>query len=297
MEKYKHIFGPMRLPFLILTPVCVLLGVSSAFWTSGHINLVDLFLLLAGGVMAHISVNTFNEYEDFKSGLDFRTIKSPFNGGSGTLIEHPERAVFVQYLAWISFSITAAIGFYFISSKGLSLLPLGIIGLGLIYSYTKWLTKHPVLCLVAPGTGFGIIMVLGTHFALTASFSLSSFVIALLPFFLVNNLLLLNQFPDIEADKTVGRKHFPIAYGEKISMVIFGLFLILAYLIVILGVYLKLLPALSLLGILTAVFMIPTYIKLFKYHDEPKQLSRYLGMNVLNTLLMPILVAIGLIAH
>jgi len=32
---------------------------------------------------------------------------------------------------------------------------------------------------------------------------------------LVNNLLLLNQFPDVDADKTVGRRHYPIAVGRK----------------------------------------------------------------------------------
>jgi 1,4-dihydroxy-2-naphthoate octaprenyltransferase len=293
MEKYKHIFGPMRLPFLILTPVCVLLGVGSAYWTTGHINPIDLLLLLTGGVMAHISVNTFNEYEDFKSGLDFRTSKSPFNGGSGTLVEQPERAIFVLFLAWISFSITAIIGFYFISTKGFLLLPLGIIGLGLIFSYTKWITKYPIFCLMAPGTGFGFIMVLGTYFALTASLAISPFVIAFVPFFLVNNLLLLNQFPDIDADKTVGRRHFPIVYGKKSSIIIYGLFLILAYLVVIMGYYLKLLPALSLLGLMTAIFMIPVYFRLYKHHDEPKYISRYLGINVLNTLLMPILISIG----
>jgi len=32
---------------------------------------------------AHIAVNTLNEYMDFKSGLDYETLKTPFAGGSG----------------------------------------------------------------------------------------------------------------------------------------------------------------------------------------------------------------------
>ena len=80
----KYILGPMRLPFLILTPACLLLGIGTAFWTGANIDQLSLVLIVIAGISAHISVNTFNEYFDFKSGLDFRTKRSPFSGGSGT---------------------------------------------------------------------------------------------------------------------------------------------------------------------------------------------------------------------
>ena len=31
------------------------------------------------------------------------------------------------------------------------LLPIGLLGLVLVVSYTPWITRHPLLCLVAPG--------------------------------------------------------------------------------------------------------------------------------------------------
>lgn len=31
------------------------------------------------------------------------------------------------------------------------------------------------------------------------------------PPFLVNNLLLINQFPDVDADRSIGRDNFPVA--------------------------------------------------------------------------------------
>jgi 1,4-dihydroxy-2-naphthoate octaprenyltransferase len=43
-------------------------------------------LLLAGVVLAHISVNLFNEYSDYKTGIDFNTHRSPFSGGSGMIV-------------------------------------------------------------------------------------------------------------------------------------------------------------------------------------------------------------------
>ena len=47
--------------------------------------LLPLILALAGGLLAHISVNALNEYLDFTSGLDLTTLRTPFSGGSGTL--------------------------------------------------------------------------------------------------------------------------------------------------------------------------------------------------------------------
>ncbi|MGB7065006.1 MAG: prenyltransferase, partial [Syntrophobacteria bacterium] len=86
------IFGPMRLPFLILTPACVMLGAATAAWSGSELNLYYLALTFVGAVAAHISVNALNEYDDCKSGLDFNTQRTPFSGGSGTLPQSPDKA-------------------------------------------------------------------------------------------------------------------------------------------------------------------------------------------------------------
>jgi 1,4-dihydroxy-2-naphthoate octaprenyltransferase len=294
MKNIKYILRSMRIPFLILTPACVLLGIGTAFWTHGNINQLYLFLVLIGSIAAHISVNTFNEYYDNKSGLDFKTKRSPFNGGSGALIEKPENGKYVLFVAWISFAITIIIGLFFSIVRGLFLLPIGIIGLALIYSYTIWIIKKPFLCLIAPGIGFGILMVMGTHFVLTGEYSFIAFLASLIPFFLVNNLLLLNQFPDIEADKTVGRNHLPIKYGKKTSSIIFGLFLLLTYLTIISGVYFNYLPRYSLLGLITVIIAVPVSYNVIKYANEIDKINQFLAPNVLINIFTPILISIGL---
>ena len=65
---FKLITGPMRLPFLLLPPACVLLGVAVAVWTHGQINVLYAVLAFIGALASHISVNAFNEYSDYKSG-------------------------------------------------------------------------------------------------------------------------------------------------------------------------------------------------------------------------------------
>jgi 1,4-dihydroxy-2-naphthoate octaprenyltransferase len=290
----KALLGPMRVPFLILTPACVLLGMGTALWESGKINIFYFALVLIGAVCAHISVNAFNEYFDFKSGLDFKTTPTPFSGGSGTLPAQPGQVQTALMTAWIAFGITALVGLFFSLVRGWSLLPLGLLGLLIIFVYTPWMTRNPVLCLLAPGLGFGPLMVIGTHFALTGQYSWTALIASLVPFFLVSNLLLLNQFPDVEADRSIGRRHFPILIGRRTSSLIFDLFLLLTYLTIGLGVAFGYLPVFSLIGLLTLVIAVPVGLAAFQHADQISELIPYMGRNVIINIVTPILVAIGL---
>ncbi len=294
MSNLKYVLGPMRLPFLIITPACVLTGLGTAVWTTGKVSSLYFLLALIGGISAHISVNAFNEYFDFKSGLDARTRRTPFSGGSGTLQEKPEFARQALITAFIFFAITGLIGLYFLYVRGLSLLPLGLLGLFVIAAYTPWFAHRPFLSLISPGMGFGILMVMGTDFVLTGQYSWTAFIASLVPFFLVNDLLLLNQFPDIEADRSVGRRNFPIVLGARRSSLIYGAFLLLTYLSIIIGVILDYLPRTSLIGLITLVIAVPAFIGAYRHGEDIKKLMPYLALNVIINVVTPVLVAIGL---
>jgi 1,4-dihydroxy-2-naphthoate octaprenyltransferase len=294
MSMLKLLLGPMRVPFLILTPACVAIGVGTAYGETHQINWLQILLVVVGAVSAHVSANAFNEYFDFKSGLDTRTQRTPFSGGSGVLPAHPEMGRVSLLLAWATFVVTTAIGAYFVWLRGWLLLPIGAFGLILIVTYTIWWVYHPVLCLIAPGLGFGILMVMGTHFALTGAYSWSSFIASLVPTFLVSDLLLLNQFPDVEADQSIGRRHFPVVIGRKSSSILYGALLLMAYLSVIIGVLLRLFPAFTLISLLTAILAWRAYQGAIKNADNIPALIPSMGMNVIINLSMPILFAFGL---
>ncbi|MCP4667615.1 MAG: prenyltransferase [Deltaproteobacteria bacterium] len=285
----------MRLPFVILTPACVLLGLGTAVWTSGPVRVLHLILALAGAISAHISVNAFNEYFDFKSGLDFRTERTPFSGGSGTLPEKPSLARKALGAAIAAFIVTGLIGGYFLYLRGLLLLPLGALGLFILFAYTPWLAHNALLCLIAPGLGFGTLMVMGTHVVLTGEYSWTAFIASLVPFFLVSDLLLLNQFPDVDADKSIGRRNFPIVIGRRGSSFIYGAFLLSAYLAIVFGVCFDHLPKLSLIGLLTFFIALPVSINAYRYADNIEKLLPSMGLNVMINIATPVLVAIGLL--
>jgi 1,4-dihydroxy-2-naphthoate octaprenyltransferase len=297
MNDIKHLLRPMRPPFLVLAPACVVLGLGTAIWTSGKVNILYLIITLIGSIAAHISVNAFNEYFDFKSGLDARTERTPFSGGSGTLPAEPALARHTLGIALITFTVTGLIGLYFLQVRGLFLLPLGLLGLLLMFAYTPWMTRNPWLCLIAPGIGFGPLMVIGTHFVLTGKYSWTAFTASLVPFFLVNNLLLLNQFPDVEADRSVGRKNFPIIIGRQASSLIYGSFLLLAFVSITLGVYWGCLPKFCLIGWFSFVIAVPAFIGVHRYADHTERLLPYMRLNVVISIATPVLVAVGLLVR
>lgn len=293
MTSIQAVLGPMRAPFLILTPACVALGLGCVYHSTGALDFLQSALVLIGAVSAHISVNAFNEYFDFKSGLDFRTRRTPFSGGSGTLPADPRLAGQTLLTAVATFCITAGIGSYFLFAGGLALLPLGALGLFLLVFYTPWMARHAFLCLIAPGLGFGFCMVMGTHVALTGRYSGSAFVASLIPFFLVSNLLLLNQFPDAEADRSIGRRHYPVLIGRRASSVLYAAYLVLAYLSLLWGVYLGLLPKWCLLGLLTAILAVPVCMRAYRHSDQIEKLLPAMVLNVIINIATPALVSIG----
>ena len=284
-----HFLGIIRAPFLSLSPTCVFLGVAVAQYRGAHIDALLILLIFIGALAAHISINALNEYYDFKSGLDLNTTRTPFNGGSGTLPENPDLAIDACRIGLVSLALTALCGLYFISLRDWQLFPLGMLGILIIVGYTNWITRRPFLCLIAPGLGFGPLMVMGTDYVISGSYSLIALIISFVPFFLVNNLLLLNQYPDIEADLHAGRRHFPLVIGKKNSFYIFLTQLLLSYFIIPLGLLLGIFPPNTLVILITVPLGIVLARGVFLYLDETEKLVPYMGLNVILNLVTPVI--------
>lgn len=291
----KDYLGTLRVPFLLLNPSCVAVGAGAALWRKGSIDWTDAALALAGAVCAHASVNSLNEYSDFLSGIDARTSRTPFSGGSGTLQRHPEMSGYALGIGLLCAAVTAAVGMYFIWTRGWAIVPLGVAGLAIVFLYTPWLTRRLFLCLVAPGLGFGTCMVMGTDLVLGGGYSLTGFAASMVPFFLVSNLLLLNQFPDLEADRAGGRRHFLIVHGIRAGAVVYTLFSAGAYLSVVIAVAVRILPPLCLLALLTTPLAVRASLGALRHGTDVAKLAPALGMNVVITILTPLLLAAGMI--
>jgi len=289
-------FRETRPQFLLLTPVCFSIGVGTAAWVQGGLGALPwgyVILAFVGALCAHIATNVLNDYFDYVSGLDLKTQQTPFSGGSGILprgLMTPRNALMLGLAA---LGLTTAIGIFFMAVRGWGIFPLGLLGIIIVVAYTPWVTKHPVLCLLAPGLGFGPLMVMGTHFVLTGRYDGIALLASVIPGLLVSNLLLLNQFPDVEADAAVNRRHIPIIFGRGPSARLYAALALGAFLWVVAAWIIGSFPAWALISLITLPLALITVKGVIKNADRIDQLVPYLGKNVLYTLATPLLLGIG----
>ena len=291
----KTWFLETRPQFLILTPICVLLGVAAAAYDDFDLNPLHVILTLIGALLAHISVNVLNDYFDYRSGIDLAAKRTPFSGGSGILPAGLLKAQQVYLFGLVSLIGVGAIGIYFTIEYGWKILPLGVAGMLVVYLYTTHITRNPLLCAIAPGLGFGPLMVVGTYFTQTGEYSVTAGLASLVPGFLVSNLLLLNQFPDVEADKVASRRHIPIAYGRRFSARVYAVLMAATYVSLAVAVGFRVLPLTALIGLLTLPLAVRTVMGALKNYDDMDKLMPSLGMNIQVILLTTLLTGVGIL--
>ena len=165
-------------------------------------------------LLAHMAVNVFNNYFDYKLEVDRYTPKTPFSGGINLIVNNqikPSTAFQVGVLCLIGAGL---VWVYFLKLFFWPLFPIIVYGAISIYFYTAYLSRIPALSEIIAGTNYGFIM-LGASLTQYGNIGLVDFAVFILVSMLVGLLLFLNEFPDVEVDKMAGRKHLIILLGRK----------------------------------------------------------------------------------
>jgi len=286
----------MRGPFLLLVPACLAPAYAVVYAETGSLDLTLATLIFVAGLAAHIAVNALNEYEDFSSGLDFSTERTPFSGGSGTLVADGDFAPVALYTGLAGLLVTFTIGGYFLWQLGSTVVVPGLLGLAIIVAYTRWINRFPLLCLLAPGVGFGLLMVNLSTLVLTGSVTHMSVWVSLPVTFMVSNLLLLNQFPDVDADRRVGRNHIAIAWGLPWAARVYTTLMLSTYVVITVASLIGALPVQALLALVTLPAALWVASKALRFNSKNLQaLLPAMGVNVAVTLLTPLLLAGGIL--
>lgn len=294
----------VRAPFLILAVFLVVIGLAFSVKyppdPGTSFNWLHAVMLVIGVVLSHVSVNLFNEYSDFKTRIDFNTNRTPFSGGSGMMQAGNTRPENVKTVGIITLLISGAVGIYFAFVSHWMVFVFSVIGACSVLFYTNFLAKY-VLGELFAGLALGTLVVLGTYVAMTGMpgmpagnlFPKEVIWVSIPPGILTSLLLLINQFPDHEADKEGGRKHLVIRFGLKGASYIYtaGMFATFAIIVIvpILGIssywiYIALLPLP--LGVKAAMTAI-------RHGDDFGKMVQALGSNVMTVLLTDLLLAVS----
>lgn len=228
---------------------------------------VWLFLaMLFASVLVHLAANIFNEYYDFKRGLD----DEDSVGTGGALVRGDIKPNAALRLALIFFFVSILLGIYISVESSWLVALVGAVSMAVGYLYTG----DPIPIAYTPfgeffsGFFMGTIIVCLSYFVQTQALTSDVFYISIPITLLVASIMLTNNIRDKVGDAENGRRTLVIAVGRKKAIGVLALLLILTYALTALYVVLGMLPLLSIIVFLT-VFGAYSVIKHLEGKTEP----------------------------
>ena len=170
-----------------------------------------------------------------------------------------------------------------------------------IVAYTPLLTKL-MLGELFSGLTLGTLVVLGTFIALTAKpeqsinllLPIEVIMISIPPGILTSLLLLLNQFPDAEADRRGGRKHLVIKLGAQNASYVYATGVIATFLIILILPLAGVSSYWLYLGLLTLPLIFKATVTALRFNSNMDKLIPALGANIATVLLTDALLAVSI---
>lgn len=210
----------IRFRFLAASAIAVTCGLVLTIWYQPqNLSLFYAILTYIGIFCLHSSVDLLNDYWDFKRGIDLRTKKTKFSGGTGVLPQGLLKPRQV-YLAGISFLILGLmIGGIFVYFKGFVIAIILLFAALSIVLYSSKLVNWGLGELFVGAKG--ALIVVGTFYVQNSSITLESIVLGIIIGMLSSLVLFINSIPDIVPDRQMGRKTLAIMIDKRSNRFIF----------------------------------------------------------------------------
>ncbi|NRG47575.1 1,4-dihydroxy-2-naphthoate polyprenyltransferase [Bacillus sp. CRN 9] len=232
----KLMWAMTRPHTLTATFAPVILGTVAALYET-KINWLLFIAMIFACLALQIATNLFNEYYDFKRGLD--TADSVGIGGG--IVRHGLKPKNVLTIAIFLYIVAAFIGVYICinSSWWLAVIGLGGMAIGYLYTGGPLPIAYTPLGELFSGLSMGTGFVLIAFFIQTNTLTVESILISIPIGILVGAINMSNNIRDIDEDINGGRKTLAILLGREKAVAALALAFLMSYLwivaIVLLG--------------------------------------------------------------
>jgi len=300
MNPIKKWLMAVRAPFFTGAAVPIIFGTALAYYEHEVFNPVNFIVTLVGMVLAQAGANLANDYYDHKtSDDDINPNFTPFSGGSRMIQNKLVSAPAMLRAAAICWVLALAAGIYLtVVTPGYRVLFLAAAGFagGFFYTATRFALSYNRLGEIAILLNFGILPVLGAYYVQTGQFAWSAFLTSLPIGFLITAILYINQYPDYEADKAVGKDHLVVTFGKKAARYGYYFLIFGNYLVIVLAVIVSYLSPYALLALLTLPIALKT-VKIFnREYDRVAEMIPAMAGTVQVHLLTGLLMSAGCVA-
>jgi 1,4-dihydroxy-2-naphthoate octaprenyltransferase len=200
---------------------------------NGPLHILRFLAALAGGVAAHMGVNLYSDYNDFKKGFD---TPGALSSHTGVLTRELVSPASVLSASFFCFLITIASGVYLISACGWPVIIFGLAGVVAGASYTggPLALKYRALGELTTAFFMGPLMVAGAYFVQAGHLAAEPVIISLSLGLLVGSVTLANNIRDMVDDSKNGFVTMPIKIGFEAARKNYYFFLIIPYAVVLL---------------------------------------------------------------
>ncbi|PTH17468.1 1,4-dihydroxy-2-naphthoate polyprenyltransferase [Staphylococcus auricularis] len=293
VRKYWQLMRPHTLTAAVIP---VLVGTATAklflLGSEEHLKLTLFLGMLLACLLIQAATNMFNEYYDFKKGLDDPTSV----GIGGAIVNKDMTPQKVLNLAIAFYIIAALIGIFLAIQSSLWILPVGLVCMAVGYLYTggPFPISWTPLGEIFSGLFMGMIIILISFYIQTGV--LDGYAVWMsIPIVITIGLInMANNIRDRVKDKAKGRKTLPILLGKRLSIIVMAAMYIIAYLWVVFTALFKIEGSLFYLLVLLSFPMPIKVINRFKKNDTPATMMPAMAATGQTNTIFGLLYALGI---
>lgn len=275
---------------LLAAFVPVIIGSSLAI-AQGKFNALAAAVALICSLLIQIGTNFVNDLYDYLAGTDTEERVGPTRVLAAGLVSVGEMKTAIAFV----FGLTFLLGLYLVYLGGWIILLIGILSIlaGIAYTAGPFPLAYNGLGDIFVFVFFGLVGTVGTYYVQALEINTLAVLTAIPVGALITNILIVNNYRDIETDRANGKNTLAVLFGRRFSRIQYLLFLVTSYLVPFLVyIYFK-----ESLFVFLPLLSLPLGIKLVKmiYTYDGTELNKTLELTAKLSGIYGILFSAGLI--
>ena len=268
----------------------VLFGATYALGYEIKFSILKFILFLLACLLIQAATNLFNEYYDYKHGLD----KIDSEGISGSIVKGNLSPREVMVGALVLYALAFVLGLILTFITSFYVLLVGLVCMLAGYFYTGG--KHPIAYSpfgeVVSGFFMGTIIISLSFYFQTGYINADIIVVSLPLFIMIGAILLANNIRDLDNDKESGRRTYAILVGRNNAIKTMAISFIVVYLLNVLFIVTKYASWWNLLVFVTIPLAIKT-IKGFSTNNHKTTMAPFMVLTAKLTIFVGFIMSLA----
>ena len=279
-----------RLPFLLPGIAALVTGISLGAIDEGEASLGLPSMSIIGLALIMLATYYFNEYYDYEGDMMNKSF-TKFSGGSRAIPDLKVPRKTARLAGWSSIVILVAIAFVYLLLYFEDfpwLLPMALLGafFGIFYSHPPFQWAYRGVGEAMIGFCYGILAVVSGYYLTTGNLEPAMIIVGVPASLTIVGVIIVNEFPDIEADRAVNKRNLVVRMGLDRGGTLFSAIMLLSYPTMLLSTLVGVDATVAVYGLPVLLFSLAVSIEALKgKHKDKQSQTKMAGMTLLANLL------------